>query len=234
MNMSKNVILIISVASILFVAGIVQFLFPQIALSPTQTTYQPPLEEVKPVAPQEEKTTSVTPVAKPTQTSFAIVQGDAITSWDFKGAYMGNLELMAKAQNEIERLSGQLVTATSSAMILSVSIANQYELIGDGKKAYEYLKRAIMADVNVTSGLPWHNLGVLMERLGAFKTARVAYEKSTLIQPELKQWHYAYLEFLTTRMKGDTAGIAKAFAEALKYVPNDTDILQLRSEWQRP
>src|SRR3989344_4646360 len=232
MNMSKNVILIISVASILFVAGIVQFLFPQIALSPTQTTYQPPLEEVKPVAPQEEKTTSVTPVAKPTQTSFAIVQGDAITSWDFKGAYMGNLELMAKAQNEIERLSGQLVTATSSAMILSVSIANQYELIGDGKKAYEYLKRAIMADVNVTSGLPWHNLGVLMERLGAFKTARVAYEKSTLIQPEMKFYHFAYLEFLTARMKDDTTDIEKEYAAAIQNLGQDSDILSLYAEWK--
>lgn len=177
---------------------------------------------------------SVTPASYPVQTSFAVVEGDTIASWDFQGAYADNPELVAKAQGEIARLSAILETATSSAMILSVGIANQYELLGDGKKQYEYLGRAIKADANVTSGLPWHNLGVLMERLGALKTARVAYEKSTVVQPELKQWHYAYIEFLTSHTRDDTAHIEKAFAFAERNIGTTSYLIELRTEWQKP
>lgn len=177
---------------------------------------------------------SVAPASYPVQTSFAVVEGDTIASWDFKGAYTGNPELIVKAESEIKRLSVLLETATSSAMILSVGIANQYELLGDGKRQYEYLERAIKADMNVTSGLPWHNLGVLMERLGALKTARVAYEKSTVIQPESKQWHYAYIEFLISRMRDDTVHIEKAFAFAEKNIGKASYLVELRAEWQKP
>lgn len=177
-------------------------------------------------------TTSVSPASKPLIAKFQLNPADTIVSWDFAGAYANTPELVAKAEVEIKRLSVLLDTATSSATILSVGIANQYELLGDGKKQYEYLERAIKADVNVTSGLPWHNLGVLMERLGALETARAAYEKSTLVQP-IKFYHYAYLEFLTTRMKDDAADIEKEFAAAIQNLGQDTDILSLYSAWKR-
>ena len=177
-----------------------------------------------------------TPAQEPSVRTFShplpIMGGDNIASWDFNGAYTGNSELTAKAQTEINRLSDLLATATSSAMILSVGIANQYELIGNGKKQYEYLERAIRA--NAENGLPCHNLGVLMERLGAYKTARVAYEKSTLGQPEMKFYHYAYIEFLTSRMKEDTATIEKAFENAEKNIGQTPYLLELRAEWKKP
>ena len=116
-------------------------------------------------------------------------------------------------------------------MILSVSIANQYELIGSGKKQYEYLERAIRT--NPENGLPWHNLGVLIERLGAYKTARTAYEKSTLVQPEFKFYHYAYIEFLTSRMKEDTTVIEKAFSFAEKNIGKIQYLDDMRSEWEK-
>lgn len=153
--------------------------------SASSTISHPPTTEINKPASLEVKAVSVTPASHPAQASFALAEGDTITSWDFQGAYTGNPELSAKAQDEISRLSGLLATATSSAMILSVGIANQYELLGDGKKQYEYLVRAIQADAN--AGLPWHNLGVLMERLGALKTARVAYDRAVLLQPQFKQ-----------------------------------------------
>lgn len=160
--------------------------------------------------------------------------GDRVVTWDFQGAYVGNSDLESRAKAEITRLSGQFGKGEYSDVALYVGIANQYELLGDGKQAYEYLGRAVREDTNVTSGLPWHNLGTLMERLGAYKTARVAYEKSTLIQPGWESWHYAYLEFLTSRMKEDTATIEKAFAAAEKNIGQDTYLLQLRSDWEKP
>ena len=174
---------------------------------------------------------SITPVNYPIQTSFAVAEGDSIALWNFQGAYTDNPELMAKAQNEINRLSELLTIATSSAMILSIGIANQYELLGDGKKQYEYLGRAIQA--NPENGLPWHNLGVLMERLGAYKTARIAYEKSTLVQSGLKLHHYAYLEFLIAHMKDDAVHIERAFAFAEKNIGKTQYLADLRVQWKK-
>lgn len=175
-------------------------------------------------------TVPVTPTNHPTPASFAVIKGDSITSWDFKGGYSDNPELVAKAQAEISRLSGLLETATSSKMILSIGIANQYELLGDGKKQYDYLGRAIQA--RPENGLPWHNLGVLMERLGALQTARMAYEQSTIVQPEFPLYHYAYLEFLIGHMKNNTVGIEKAFATAERNIGKRQYLIDLRAEWQ--
>lgn len=230
--MNKTRLFIIGGVLILFVAGVAQFLFPRTAVSPAPSgaVSQPPTVELNTPASLEVKAVSVTPANHPAQTSFAIVQGDNIVSWDFKSAYTDNPELTAKAQAEIKRLSEQLATATSSAMILSVGIANQYELLGDGKKQYEYLGRAIRSDA--TNGLPWHNLGVLMERLDALQTARIAYEKATLLQSQLSVYHYAYLDFLIQHMKDDTAGIEKAFAWAEKNIGHAQYLTELRAKWK--
>ena len=233
MNINKTDLLVIGGVLIIVVAGTAQFLFPRSAVSPTASTATSTTEQN--VSTTTAPITSVTDVKiiqkSPRPYSLSFVEGESITEWDFKGAYTGNPELIVKAQSEIKRLSELLTTATSSAMILSVSIANQYELIGDGKKQYEYLERAIRT--NPENGLPWHNLGVLVERLGAYKTARVIYEKSTLVQPELKFYHYSYIEFLTSRMKDDTAVIEKAFAFAEKNIGQTPYLIQLRADWEK-
>lgn len=229
--MNRSRLIVIGGALILFVAGIAQFFFPRTAVSPTTPATEQKVSATTTgaVAPATVVNAQKSPVTNP----LPLAKGDTIASWNFQGAYTGNLELIAKANTEIKRISDLLVTATSSATILSVGVANQYGLLGDGKQEYEYLIRAVKTG-GATSGLPWHNLGVLMERLGAYETARIAHEKSTLVQPLLKQWHYSYLEFLTTRMKDDAAAIEKAFTAALANLGQDSDILQLRSEWKAP
>lgn len=228
----RNLLITGIVFVILFAMGATQFLFTNSVVSPSIPTATSTAEQV--VSTTTVPVVTVTDVRvkqkDPITDTLALIKVDSIASWNFKGAYTGNPELTEKAQNEIARLSEQLATATSSAMILSVSIANQYELLGDGKRQYEYLERAIKAGPE--NGLPWHNLGVLMERLGVIETARVAYEKSTLVQPEWKLYHYAYLEFLISRMKDDTAIIEKAFAWATKNVGQTSYFAELRTEWQ--
>lgn len=219
-------------AIILIIAGTTQFLSSRSAVSPTTPTTASTTEQVE---GSQVTTTAPAPsgnVVPSYPSTLPQAYGDTIASWNFQSAYTNNPELTAKAQAEIERLSGLLSTATSSAMILSVGIANQYDLLGDGKKQYEYLDRAIRG--NPENGLPWHNLGVLMERLGAFRTARAAYEESTFVQPELKFYHYAYIEFLTSRTKGDTAHIEKAFSFAERNIGTTPYLITLRTEWQNP
>jgi len=153
--MHKTGMLIIGGVAVALIAVAAWFLFPRHAVTPQPDVSVPKLP--------------------------SIAEGDNIASWNFEGAYADHPELVAKAEAEIRRLSDLIGEGTYPDVTLYVSIANQYELLGNGKQEYDYLGRAIMADP--ASGLPWHNLGVLMERLGALETARVAYERAVLLQP---------------------------------------------------
>lgn len=232
--MNKIKLLIIGGVLIVLVLGVAQFLSPRQAVSPTlPVATSTPEQNIATTTAPTTVTIDVKTVPKNPETNpLQLASGDNIVSWNFKGAYADNPELVAKAEGEIKRFSDILATATSSYMITAVGIANQYELLGDGKKQYEYLGRAMQK--NPENGLPWHNLGVLMERLGALETARIAYEEATLVQSQYKQWHYAYLDFITKKMKDDIVDIERAFTAANKYFATDADIIQLRAEWEKP
>lgn len=231
--MNKTRLIIIGCILIVIVASVAQFLFPRRAIAPQPTDSQPSIVENNNATASESAATN-TPASNSSRSvssPILIAKGDSITSWNFKGAYADNPELIAKAKSEIDRFSNLVGKGTYTDMILFVSIANQYDLLGDGKQEYDYLNRAVV-EGGETTGLPWHNLGVLMTRLGALQTARIAYEKATLVQSGLKQWHYAYLAFLTTHMKDNVALIEKEFTVAKENVGQDPDILQLYSEWK--
>lgn len=199
---------------------------------PTTESETAPTAVTEPAPALNVKAVSVTPAKPRTTTSFALREGDTVASWDFKGAYTGTPELVTKARNEIKSLTDLLATATSSYMIIAVGIANQYELLGDGKNQYDYLGRAIQASPE--NGLPWHNLGVLMERLGALRTARAAHENAALLNPQLAVYHFAYIEFLIQNMKNDTEGIEKAFTTAEENIGPKPYLAELRAQWQNP
>jgi hypothetical protein len=230
--MNKTKLLIIGGVMVAFALGVTQFLSPRQAVSPTIPTATSTSEQsVSTTNSFIVATTTVNIVKRPVANPLPIAKGDTVASWDFVGAYTNSPELIVKADAEIKRITDLLGSGTYPDMAIYVGIANQYELIGNGKKQYDFLIQAVR-DGGTTSGLPWHNLGVLMERLGALETARIAYEKSTLVQPQFKFYHYAYLEFITKQMKYDVVDIEKAFTAANKYFATDADIIQLRAEWQ--
>lgn len=232
-RMNKTKLLIVGGVLIVFALGVTQFLSPRQAVSPTlPSATSTPEQNINTATPLIIATTTVNIIKHPTINPLPIVEGDIVASWDFVGAYANNPELIAKADAEIKRITDLLGKGTYTDMSIYVGIANQYELIGDGKKQYDFLIQAVK-DGGTTSGLPWHNLGVLMERLGALETARIAYEKSTLVQPQFKFYHYAYLDFITKKMKDDVVDIEKAFTAANKYFVSDADIIQLRAEWEK-
>jgi tetratricopeptide (TPR) repeat protein len=139
-------------------------------------------------------TTSTTPSAPAAPFILSLVKGDAVVSWNFKGAYAGNAELAQKAQGEISRLSAMLGSGTFTDYSLYVSIANQYDLLGDGAQEFVYLKKALGIDSEHT-GLAWSNLGHLLSRLGAKLTARVAFERAVAAQP-IPQYEQDLADFL--------------------------------------
>lgn len=231
-HMDKKWIIIISGAVILFAAGTAQLLFPRTAISPSKTVSEPLVENNSATSSDAIQVTANVSTNKKTSDVPSIAKGESVSSWDFKGVYADDPKLIAKADAEISRLLGLIGKGTYPDMSLYVGIANQYELLGDGKQQYDYLSRAIGVSGGV-SGLPWHNLGVLMERLRALETARVAYEKSTIVQPEFKFYHYAYLDFLIARMKDNATAIEKEYTSAIANLGQDADILQLYSEWKK-
>lgn len=162
-----------------------------------------------------------------------LVDGDIVISWNFDGAYLDGGILEAKAKEEIKRLKGLLNSDEFTDYEIYVSISNQYELLGDGKNAYNYLGKAIKEDISNNTGLAWHNAGVLLSRLGALDTARIAYEKATIFEQQVYQYHYAYLEFLIQKKKEDSVNIEKAFAAAEAIFGNTSDLTELRSKWEK-
>src|SRR3989338_1745307 len=142
---------------------------------------------------------------------FALVPGEVVASWDFTGTHTDEGQLEAKVRADIVRLKGLLNSGTYTNYELYVSIANQYELLGDGKQEFTYLNYALAIDSTKT-GLAWHNMGKLLERLRAYKSARVAYDKLVQMQPTT-QYLRARLEFLQAHMPEDTVAIAQAQAD---------------------
>ena len=149
--------------------------------------------------------------AQPASYDFEFVAGEEVVSWNFQGAYTGNPELEARAEAEIGRLKGLFGQEGYTDYELYISIANQYGLLGDGKGEYDYLTRALAIDSEAT-GLAWHNMGKLLERLGALKTARIAYDNMVKAQPVI-QYQTERLEFLRAYMPEDTEAIAEAEAQ---------------------
>ena len=166
-----------------------------------------------------------------------IAEGDTVASWDFPGPYKDGGELEKRARDEITRSEGLLGGDQSGTnddptdYTLYVSIANQFLLLGDGKRAYEYLGRALKIDAEKT-GLAWRNLGSLMERLGALGTARVAYSRAVEAQPNIVEYHVVRLQFLISHFSDDAAAIDAAFDEAKQELGETPEILQIKAEWQ--
>lgn len=166
-----------------------------------------------------------------------VAKGDTITSWNWQGTHKDGGALEKKANDEVARGKGLLGGDQSGKdgdptdYILYVDIANQYQLLGDGKAAYDALGKALRIDATKT-GLAWRNLGALMEKLGALNTARIAYARAVEAQSNIVEYHVARLQFLMKNFSQDTAAIEAAFEEAKEGVGGDSpEILQIKAEW---
>ena len=171
----------------------------------TSSTPTPVQTSPSPVAVQKP---APAPAAKP---AFSLVPGDEPASWYFVGTYSDGGQLEARADAEVQRMKSLLNSGEFTNYELYISIANQYELLGDGKQEYTYLNYALALDSTKT-GLAWHNMGKLLEKLGAYKSARVAYDRMIQAQP-ISQYVRARLEFLKAHMPEDTDAIKQAEAD---------------------
>lgn len=205
-QMNKQIIGVVIVA-VLVVGGF--FWYTSRVSAPTSTTQQGESTTTQTVATSTPPTTTTSPTPTTQKPfTFLLIAGDTVASWNFQGAYTGNAELTQKAQVEIARLSAMLGSGTFTNYELYVSIANQYDLLGDGTQEFVYLKKALTLD-STRTGLAWSNMGNLFTRLGAYRTARVAFENAVIAQP-IAQYIQDLINFLQAHFPQDSAAIQKA------------------------
>ena len=138
----------------------------------------------------------------------SVISIEEVKNWDFEGPYEASEELKSQALAEIKRLEGLFEEKNFTEYELNVSIANQYDLLGDGKKTYEYLSKAIRIDSEKT-GLAWNNMARLMEKLGAYENAKIAFDLTIKAQP-IPAFYIAQIDFLERHFPDDKASIEKA------------------------
>lgn len=124
---------------------------------------------------------------------FNVLPEDKIENWRTSSVY-NDQEQKEVALKDIKRLKGLIGKGEYPDYEIYISIANKYHLIGDGKKEYEYLNRALEIDSEKT-GLAWYNMGVLMEKLGALNSAKTAYKNAYESQATV-QYVRAYNDFV--------------------------------------
>lgn len=158
---------------------------------------------------------------------------DTITTWDFQGSHKDGGEFEARVTKEMEKLQAALEDEATEPTDYNiyVSMAGQYTLLGDGKNTLAMLEKALAID-SVNTGLAWHNVGVLMERLGALNTARIAYARAVEAQSQIDAYHVARFNFLIKHFSEDKEVVDGALNEAaVEFGEDDLFVQNARAEW---
>jgi tetratricopeptide (TPR) repeat protein len=181
--------------------------------------------------------------------AFPINGSDRISSWTFKGAYADNDVLIAQANADIEKLKtllaaracaeGEATSTMESGSTecnaydpydLYLGIGNDYNLLGNGRAAYENYAKA--AAIHEDKGLAYANFGHLFDELGAYRTAADAYAKATAAEPGQIVFHTERLKFLTLRFPDDTAAINEALEDSEAQFGAIAQVLAIKASWQ--
>ncbi len=154
---------------------------------------------------------------------------DSITSWNFQGAY-SSATLAPQKETEIASFKAKLGKGQYPDYQILLAIGEDYELMGDGKDAYNYYGKSAEAS-STQAALAFNNIGALMERLGAVNTAQEAYSKAVALNPQTELYQLAYLEFLTNDEPQSSITPA-AFSAAKSALGSTTpDILIVEANW---
>lgn len=157
--------------------------------------------------------------------AFALVEGER-ASWDFEGTHEANEQLTLQVENEIDRLKGLLGSGKFTDYDIYVGIAGQYSLLGEGKKAYEYLLVAI--EENEARSLAYSNLGTLLGKVGAPESGKIAYEMA-LDRDDNVTNRINYIQHLEQYFADDLDLVESAHTFALEKFPR-SEVLQQRYE----
>lgn len=180
-------------------------------------------DEMTPVAPL------VTRASTTASVPFPINPADNIASFTFSGVYLSNDTLTAQTNADIVHLTSLLGGGTYDNYDLYNGIANDYALIGEGKRSYEYYNQAI--SIHPQKGLAYVNLAHLMSQLGAYQTAADAFKKAVTVEPGMLEYHVERLAYLTEQFPKETSVIERALTDVSKQFGDTPAILSIKARW---
>ncbi|MFA6969186.1 MAG: tetratricopeptide repeat protein [Candidatus Paceibacterota bacterium] len=160
---------------------------------------------------------------------FPLNASDTIVSWSFKGAYTGSEVLVQKATEDIAHLTSLMGKGEFDDYDLYIGIGNDYNLMGDGRGAYQNFNRAVA--IHPKKGLALVNIAHLMDELGAYRTAADAYTQAVTVESSMLEYHLERLIFLTRQFAGEDTQVLAAFADTAKVFGDSAPVLAIKAQW---
>ncbi len=159
--------------------------------------------------------------------AIAIDPRDSISSWSTNVIATANVK--KQIQENIISLSSRIGSDKKNNYNVLIQIAQDYELLSDGKSAYSFYTLA--AKEKPSNGLAFSNIGNLMQTLGAYNTARKAYAESVKLSPSTEVYWLSYLSFLSSneQIAPRTASVFVAARKATNDAPN---VLMAEANWE--
>lgn len=170
---------------------------------------------------------SRTPVGGNNVNPLPIDSRDVISSWNL--SVIESTTTKKRLQSKIKTLTATIGTGRYSNYNLYTQIAQDYELLGNGEKAYDFYIRA--AKSNLSKGLAFSNIGSLMSRLRAYNTASSAYARAVAVEPKIEFYWLGYLNFLTSH-DAHSSTTASIFSRARRVTNNAPDVLIATANWE--
>ena len=164
-----------------------------------------------------------------TNEAFALVEGERPV-WDFEGPFEATPELKERAKTERERLEKLLGKGEFSDYDIEIGIAEQYALVGEGEEAYEHLLNAIM--LSEVRSLAFVNLGTLLGKVGAPKSAKIAFEMA-LDRDDTVQNRIQYIQHLEQYFADDLDLVESSHTLAIKKFPESEVLQQRYNSWKK-
>jgi tetratricopeptide (TPR) repeat protein len=155
---------------------------------------------------------------------------DSNVVWSFQASHKDGGSLEKQVEEEVNNMEDQLGTGVYADQELLISISNKYKLLGDGKKVYKYLVKAINVG-GAESGLAWNNMGQLLSRVNAPYTALIAYSEAVRVDPNELTYHASRIGLVVEQFPSEMSMVEEVFSDAEKIFPNDKSLLQLRTQW---
>ena len=186
------------------------------------------------VPSQEEITATIPVITTPTLLSGkgseeveALVAGASI-SWNYRGVVTDPAG-KAAAEKSIVALRVKMQEPGADLYDLNLSVAQMYDRIGDGEKAYQSLIHA--SAVDPTKSLAFLNMGSLLVKVKAYASAEKAIKIGVEKEPQFPQTHLALIAFYAVYEPTEVKKIENAFSFALERTGRNETVLKEYATW---
>jgi len=135
----------------------------------------------------------------------------------------------AKAQDNIDVYLSKIGDGDLGVYETYVGVAQQYKLLGEGIKAFEYYQKAV--ENNPDRSLAYLGVANLFLQTGLIEDADIYYQKAVEKEPQYIQNHLTYTDFLVRTFPTEKTKITNAFESAINHTGSDINALKAYASW---